>query len=107
MKRLFQLVSAANTHRKRTMNAGSVFAAVLIAMNVITLFFMAPLNSLILAHPYEPVCISCLCTVYGCGILVVGFFLFVANWWGGEKIALRVQKFLSIVALVLFCTLFN
>ena len=84
------------------MNSGSVFAAVLIAINVVTLFFMAPLNSLILAHPYEPICISCLLTVYGGGILIVGFFLFVTNWWGGEKIALRVQKFLSIVALVSF-----
>ncbi len=84
------------------MNAGSVFAAILIAVNIVTLFFMAPLNSLILAHPYEQVCLSCLCTIYGGGILVVGFTLFMANWWGGEKIALRVQKFLSIVALVPF-----
>ncbi len=84
------------------MNSGSVSAAVLIAINVITLMFMVPLNSLILAHPYEPVCISCLCTIYGGGILVVGFFLFLANWWGGEKIALRVQKSLSIVAIVSF-----
>ena len=37
------------------MNSGSVFAAVLIAINVITLSLMAPLNSLILAHLYEPV----------------------------------------------------
>ena len=84
------------------MNSGSIFASVLIATNVVTLFFMAPLNSLILAHPYEPVCISCLCTIYGGGVLVVGFSLFFANWWGNEKIALRVQKFLSIVALVAF-----
>ncbi len=75
---------------------------VLIAINVVTLLFMAPLNSLILAHPYEPVCVSCLCTIYGGGILVVGFSLFLANWWGGEKLALRAQKFLSIVALVSF-----
>ena len=33
---------------------------------------------------------------------MVGFSLFLANWWGGEKIALRVQKSLSIVALVSF-----
>lgn len=84
------------------MNSGSVFAAVLIAINVVTLSLVVPLNSHILAHPYEPVCISCLCTVYGSGILVVGFSLFLANWWGGEKIALRVQKSLSIVALVSF-----
>ena len=84
------------------MNSGSVFTAVLIAINVATLSLMAPLNSLILAHPYEPVCISCLSTVYGGGILVVGFSLFLANWWGGEKIALRVQKFLSIMAFVSF-----
>ena len=84
------------------MNSGSFFAAVLIAINVITLLFISPLNSLILAHPYEPVCVSCLCTIYGGGILVVGFSLIVANWGGGEKIALRVQKTLSIVALVSF-----
>ena len=84
------------------MNSGSVFAAVLIAINVITLLFITPLNSLILAYPYELVCISCLLTVYGGGILVVGFSLFLANWRGGEKIALRVQKTLSIVALVSF-----
>ena len=84
------------------MNSGSFFAAVLIAINVITLLFITPLNSLILAHPYEPVCVSCLCTIYGGGILVVGFSLIVANWAGGEKIALRVQKTLSIVALVSF-----
>ena len=35
-------------------------------------------------------------------MLVVGFSLFLANWWGGEKLALRVQKSLSIVALVSF-----
>ena len=84
------------------MNSGSVFSIVLIAINVVTLIFMAPLNSLILAHPYEPVCISCLFTIYGGGIFVVGFSLFLANWWGGEKIALRVQKFVSFVALVSF-----
>ena len=84
------------------MNSGSVFAAILIAINVITLMFIAPLNNLILAHSYEPVCLSCLCGIYGGGILVVGFSLFLANWWGGEKIALRVQKSLSIVALVSF-----
>ena len=84
------------------MHSGSVFGAVLIAVNVATLLLMAPLNSLVLAHPYEPVCIPCLCTIYGVGILVVGFSLFLANWWGGEKIALRVQKALSIVALVSF-----
>ena len=84
------------------MNSGSVFAAVLIAINVVTLSLMVPLNSHILAHPYEPVCISCLLTVYGGVILVVGFSLFLANWGGGEKIALRVQKTLSIVALVSF-----
>ena len=84
------------------MNSGSVFSVVLIAVNVVTLLLMAPLNSLILAHPYEPVCFSCLCGIYGGGIFVVGFSLFLANWWGGEKIALRVQKSLSIVALVSF-----
>lgn len=84
------------------MNAGSVFAVVLIAVNVVTLLLMAPLSSLILAHPYEPVCISCLCAIYGSGILVVGFSLCLANWWGGARIALRVEKFLSIVALVSF-----
>ena len=84
------------------MNSGPVLAAVLIAINVITLSLMAPLNSLILAHPYEPVCISCLCTIYGGGILVVGFSLFLANRYGGEKTALRVQKFLSIMALASF-----
>ena len=84
------------------MNSGSFFASALIAINVVTLLLMAPLNSLILAHPYEPVCISCLCTIYGGGILVVGFSLIVANWWGSEKIALRVQKTLSILALVTF-----
>lgn len=84
------------------MNAGPVFGIILVAVNVATLLLMAPLNSLVLAHPYEPVCIPCLCTIYGVGILVVGFSLFLANWWGGEKIALRVQKSLSIVALVSF-----
>ena len=84
------------------MNSGSVFAAVLIAVNVITLVFMTPLNSLILAHPYEPVCLSCLNTIYGGGILVVGFFLFLANWWGGEKIALRLQKSLTVIGIVSF-----
>ena len=84
------------------MNSGSVFAAVLIAVNVVTLSLMVPLNSHILAHPYEPVCISCLLTVYGGGILVVSFSLFLANWWGGEKIALRVQKFLTVIGLVSF-----
>ena len=84
------------------MNSGPVLAAVLIAINVITLSLMVPLNSLILAHPYELVCISCLCTIYGVGILAVGLFLVLANWGGGDKIALRVQKFLSIVALVSF-----
>ena len=62
------------------MNSGSVFAAVLIAINVITLMFIAPLNNLILAHSYEPVCLSCLCGIYGGGILVVGFSLFLANF---------------------------
>lgn len=84
------------------MNSGSVFAAILVAVNVVTLSLMAPLNSLILAHPYEPVCLSCLCRIYEGGILVVGFSLFLANWWGGETIALRVRKSLSIVALVSF-----
>ena len=84
------------------MNSGSVFAAILVAVNVVTLLLMTPLNSLILAHPYEPVCLACLCGIYVVGILVVGFSLVLANWWGGEKIALRVQKFLSIVALVSF-----
>ena len=84
------------------MNSGSVFAAVLIAVNVVTLSLMVPLNSHILAHPYEPVCISCLLTVYGGGILVVSFALFLANWWGGEKIALRVQKFLTVIGIVSF-----
>ncbi len=84
------------------MNSGSAFAAVLIAINVVTLSFMVPLNSHILAHPYEPVCISCLLTVYGGGILVVGFSLFLANWWGGEKIALRVQKFLTVIGIISF-----
>ena len=84
------------------MNSGSVFAAVLIAVNVVTLSLMVPLNSHILAHPYEPVCISCLLTVYGGGILVVSFSLFLANWWGGEKIALRVQKFLTVIGIVSF-----
>ena len=78
----FNFFSAANTHRRSTMNSGSVFAAVLIAINVITLLFITPLNSLILAYPYELVCISCLCTIYGGGILVVGFSLFLANWYG-------------------------
>ena len=84
------------------MNSGSVFSSVLIAINVVTLSLMASLNSLILAHPYEPICIACLFTIYGGGIFVVGISLFLANWWGGEKIALRVQKILSIVALVPF-----
>ena len=84
------------------MNSGSVFATVLIGINVVTLVFMAPLNSLILAHPYEPVCISCLFTAYGFGILVVGFSLFLVHWWADEKVALLVQKILSIVALVSF-----
>lgn len=84
------------------MNSGSVFASILIAINVVTLSLMVPLNSHILAHPYEPVCISCLCTVYGGGILVVGFSLFLANWWGGEKIALRVQKSLTVIGIVSF-----
>ena len=84
------------------MNAGSVLEAVLIAINVVTLLLMVPLNSHILAHPYEPVCISCLFSVYGGGILVVGFSLFLANWWGGEKIALRVQKSLTVVGIVSF-----
>ena len=84
------------------MNSGSVFAAVLIAINVITLSLMVPLNSLILAHPYEPVCISCLCIIYGFGILAVGLSLVLANWWGGEKIALRVQKSLTVIGIVSF-----
>ncbi|MYJ54064.1 MAG: hypothetical protein F4090_04030, partial [Nitrospira sp. SB0672_bin_25] len=84
------------------MNSGSVFEAVLIAINVVTLSLMVPLNSHILAHPFEPVCISCLLTVYGGGILVAGFSLFLANWWGGEKIALRVQKFLTVIGIVSF-----
>ena len=84
------------------MNSGSVFAAALIAINVVTLSLMVPLNSHILAHPYEPVCISCLLTVYGGGILVVGFPLLLANWWGGEKIALRVQKSLTVIGIVSF-----
>ncbi len=84
------------------MNSGAIFAAVLIAINVVTLSLMVPLNSHILAHPYEPVCISCLGTVYGGGILLVGFSLFLANRWGGEKIALRVQKFLTAIGIVSF-----
>ena len=84
------------------MNSGSVFPAILIAINVVTLSLMVPLNSLILAHPYEPVCIACLFTIYGGGILVVGFTLFLANWWGGEKIALRLQKSLTVIGIVSF-----
>ena len=84
------------------MNSSSVLAAVLIAINVVTLLLMAPLNNLILAHPYEPVCISCLLTVYGGGILVMGLFLVLANWWGSEKIALRVQKSLTVIGIVSF-----
>ena len=38
----------------------------------------------------------------GVGYSSWAFSLFLANWWGGEKIALRVQKSLSIVALVSF-----
>ena len=84
------------------MNSGSIFAAVLIAINVVTLSLMVPLNSHILAHPYEPVCLSCLGTVYVGGILLVGFSLFFANRWGGEKIALRVQKSLTAIGIVSF-----
>ena len=33
---------------------------------------------------------------------MVGFSLFLANWWGGEKIALRVQKTLTVIGIVSF-----
>ncbi len=78
---------------------------VLVAVNVTALALMAPLNSLILAHPGQLICLSCLLTIYVGGILVVGLSLVLAGWWGGEKVAVRVQAVLSVLALVSFVRL--
>ncbi len=83
------------------MNSRAVFASALVAVNVITLWFMVPLNSIILAQPHEPVCLSCLFTIYGGGMLAVACFLLLVHW-GGDKLAVRVQKSLSVLGLVSF-----
>ena len=86
---------------RRTMNLRAVFVSALVAVNVITLLFMAPLNSLILTFT-APICVTCLLNLYGGGILAVWCFLLFVQWWGGDKIAVRVQKSLSVIGLVAF-----
>jgi len=70
-----------------------------LATSLVTVAVMIPLNSIIIVHPYEPVCVSCLVTVYGSLIVFTTFGLFLlqcsGGWWYNATL-----KSLTVVALI-------
>ncbi len=74
----------------------------LVSGNVIALTLMIPLNSAIFASPESSVCLSCLVGFYGWGWLIVGCLLVASYWLGGDTMAVRVAKTLSVMGLVSF-----
>lgn len=63
----------------------SVFRNFLLAVSIVTLAEMAPLNSLILSHPQEWLCLSCLLTTYAASVAVLTLWLSMTQYiWSGR-----------------------
>lgn len=73
---------------------------VLLATSLVTLAVMIPLNSVIIAHPYEPVCVSCLVTVYAALIAFVTLWLCLLQGAGSKRLYSGTLKALTVAALI-------
>jgi hypothetical protein len=66
----------------------SVLRNFLLAASIVTLAVMVPLNSLILSHPQEWLCLSCLLTAYAVSVAVLTLWLSLTQYiWDGRVYA--------------------
>jgi Sulfatase len=83
-------------------NAISFAKNLLLAISLVTLAAMVPLNSVILANPDESLCLLCLVTVYAVSIAFIFLWLSLSeNIWGGKLYCYSLNTF-TVVALIFF-----
>ena len=79
----------------------SVLENMWLSSSLVTLAVALPLNSVILANPYEPVCVSCLLNIYGGTLLGLTLFLTISQKaFRGKYYAIVLIAF-TVLALVL------
>jgi hypothetical protein len=84
------------------MTPWSLLRNVLLAVSLVTLAEMIPLNSLVLSHPDEWLCLSCLLTVYAVSIAVLTLWLSLLQLLRDGKLYAFSLYACTVVALVFF-----
>ncbi len=84
------------------MSRPSFVQVLLLGTSIVTLAVVVPLNSLILANPHEPLCISCLTMFYTIPIVLVSLWLYFCRGLLGGKIYAVSLKGLALVSMVFF-----
>ena len=74
----------------------------LLAISIVTLAVIVPLNSVILRHPYEPVCVSCLVVLYAVPIAVVGLGIHLCKVFGKGRLHEITLITLTTLAIIAF-----
>jgi len=72
------------------------------AVSIVTLAVMVPLNSVILEHPDESLCLSCLVTVYAVPIAFITLWLCLSQNIGGDKLHCYSLNTFTVVSLIVF-----
>jgi len=83
-------------------NAISFAKNMLLAVSIVTLGVIVPLNSLILAQPDEWLCLSCLLTVYAVSIAFIFLWLSLCQIILGDKLYTYSLNTFTVVALIFF-----
>ena len=83
-------------------NLSSFLTNLLLAVSVVTLAIMVPLDSVILGNPDESLCLSCLVTIYGVSIACIALWLILSQTIGGDKLYGYSLNTLTVVSLIFF-----
>ena len=86
----------------RHVNMISFLTDLLLAVSLVTLAIVVPLNSLILGNPDELLCLSCLVTVYAVSIAVLTIWLYLSQAIGGDKPYRYCLNTFTCAALIVF-----
>jgi hypothetical protein len=93
-----------STNLRRT-TFWSILRNLLLAVSIVTLAVVVELNSLILAHPEEWLCLSCLLTVYSIPIGFITLWLCLSEYlWDGKLYAYSLYTFTMLALVFFFCT---
>ncbi len=85
----------------------SFFQILFLLLELATLGTISPVNSVIIAHPFQPVCVSCLVIFYGASWAGITIGLFIVQYFWGISAYRKFLNTLLIVVLISFLNAFQ